>query len=100
MFSTFTQKGNRYGERYTEHEMERAIEGLISDEMTCSRAVRLLEKGPLSVAEISEKLGQPAQRVLRLIMSLARKGTVSRTGIEGPSPKYSLVTERMTADVR
>lgn len=100
MFTTFTRKGNHYGEKYTEHEMKRALEGLIADEMISARIVGLLRDGPLSVMEMSEKLRQPSQRVLRLVMNMKRKGILAGAGTSGTAPKYSVAMERKTADVR
>jgi hypothetical protein len=49
MFSTFTEKGNKYGETFTRHEMHRLIDGVVLDELAVNRMLLSMEEGPQSV---------------------------------------------------
>ncbi|MEW6033682.1 MAG: hydrogenase iron-sulfur subunit [Chloroflexota bacterium] len=90
MFTTFTRRGNRYEEAFTRHEMERVLGGVVLDELATNRILQSLETGPLSVKELAQRLGQPSQRVLRLLAGLKRKGLVVLSSTEGQSPRYAL----------
>ncbi|MFC1919726.1 hydrogenase iron-sulfur subunit [Chloroflexota bacterium] len=91
-FSTFTQEGNVYGEVFTRHEMSRLVRGVILDELTVSRILRSLERGPIGVKEISDDLNCPSSYVLQLMMNLIRKGIVVLNDIQERTPRYVLTT--------
>jgi len=88
----FMTHGNKYGELFTRHEMNRVLEGVIIDEVAISKILSLLEEKPLSVKEISERVGQPPPRALRYVLGLRRKGLVGLDRVEGSSPLYTLQT--------
>ena len=89
-FTAFVKEGNKYGERFTGHEMERMFGGVILDELLSTRIQQLLRSGPLSVKDMASRLGQPPARALTALMSLKRKGQVELSGIEGRTPRYGL----------
>ncbi|MFH1624209.1 MAG: ArsR family transcriptional regulator [Pseudomonadota bacterium] len=86
----FIDKGNRYGETFTRHEIDRLLDGLLVEEILVKEIQLLLQEGPLSVKQISEKLSLPPSKVLRHITALRRKGIVGLESIEGTSPLYGL----------
>jgi F420-non-reducing hydrogenase iron-sulfur subunit len=84
----FTTKGNKYGEVFTRHEMSRALDEIIVEEVTLSKILLLLQHKPLSVKQIAARTSLCSSRILRYITNLRRKGLVSLHGIEGTSPLY------------
>ena len=80
--------GNKYGEMFTRHEMDRFLDGLIMDEVAVREIQLLLQERPLSVKQISERLKIPSNRVLRYIAGLRRKGVVDMERVDGTSPLY------------
>lgn len=85
--------GNKYGETFTRHEMDRLLDGLIMDEVAVRKIELLLQERPLSVKQISERLKMPSDRVLRYIAGLRRKGVVGLERVDGTSPLYRLQEE-------
>lgn len=88
--SEFMNEGNKYGEQFTGHEIDRLLDGILIDEIAVKSIELLLKKGPLSVKRISERMNMPPPRVLRYMAALKRKGVVGLEGIEGASPLFSL----------
>lgn len=86
----FMGTGNKYGEKFTQHEMNRLLDGLIIDEVAVKEIQLLLQEKPQSVKQLSEKLKVPSNKVLRYISGLRRKGVVVLEGIDGSSPLYSM----------
>ncbi|KAF0123516.1 MAG: methyl-viologen-reducing hydrogenase subunit delta, partial [bacterium] len=82
--------GNKYGEMFTRHEMDRLLDGLIMDEVAVREIQLLLQERPLSVKQISERLKIPSNRVLSYIAGLRRKGVVGLERVDGTSPLYGL----------
>ncbi len=90
-FTEFNTTGNKYGERFTEHEMWRTLDTIIIDEMATFEIMRELEKAPAAVKDVSARLGIEPQRVLRYVLALQRRGFVGLAAIEGTSPIYKVV---------
>lgn len=86
----FATKGNRYGELFTGHEINRLLDGVIMDEVAIGKILFLLRERPLSVKEIAGRTNLSPPRVLRYIAGLRKKGMVSLHGIDGASPSYVL----------
>lgn len=89
-FTEFETKGNKYGERFTDHEMWRTLDTIIMDEVTTYEILAALERGPLSVKELAAKLGQPAPQVLKYVLALQRRGFLGIAEIAGASPRYRI----------
>ena len=90
-FTEFTTIGNKYGERFTEHEMWRTLDTIIMDEVATYEILRELEGGPAAVKELAAKLDWPAPHVLKYVLALQRRGFVGLAEIEGNSPRYRIV---------
>jgi coenzyme F420-reducing hydrogenase delta subunit len=86
----FMDQGNKYGERFTRHEIGRLLDGILMDEIAVKEIQLLLQERPLSVRDVSERIDLPPHRVLRYIAGLRRKGVVRLEGTDGVSPLYSL----------
>ncbi len=89
----FMEKGNMYGEIFTEHEFRRAIEMIIVEETEFQEILLKLKQGSQSVKELAEDLKIPSERVFRYITALKRKGFVELEKITGRSPIYQLVSQ-------
>lgn len=96
-FTEFNTTGNKYGERFTEHEMWRTLDTIILDEMSTHQILGELKNGPAAVKDLAARLELPAPHVLRYILALQRRGFVALSGIEGPSPVYKIVPEQASA---
>jgi len=90
-FTEFTTIGNKYGERFTEHEMWRTLDTIIMDEVATYEILRELEGGPASVKDMAAKLRLPAPHVLKYVLALQRRGFLGIAEIDGNSPRYQIV---------
>jgi len=96
-FTEFATKGNKYGERFTDHEMWRTLDTIIMDEVATYEILRELRKGPASVKDVAERLELPPPHVLKYMLALQRRGIVSLAEIDGNSPQYQVVEEAAKA---
>jgi F420-non-reducing hydrogenase iron-sulfur subunit len=93
-FTEFATHGNKYGERFTDHEMWRTLDTIIMDEVATFEILRALQQGgAASAKEIAEQLQLPAPHVLRYMLALQRRGILGLAGIDGTSPKYGVIEE-------
>ena len=86
----FSTDGNRYGEVFTRHELDRMLDGVIVDEFACQAILQVLEEKPASVKEIAAAIELAPPRVLRYVSALRKKGFVRIQGVDGHSPLYAL----------
>jgi F420-non-reducing hydrogenase iron-sulfur subunit len=84
----FIQEGNKYGEVFTEHEINRTISAIILDEMATHSILAALEKKPAAVKEIAKELEIPAPDAFKYVLALKRRGLVETDQIAGQSPIY------------
>lgn len=96
-FTEFTTSGNKYGERFTEHEMWRTLDTIVMDEVATHQIIHELGQGPAVVRNLAERLKLPAPHVLRYVLALQRRGLVELDGIEGNSPRYRLAEVKVDA---
>jgi len=92
-FTEFNTQGNKYGERFTEHEMWRTLDTIIMDEVATYEIMRELEQGPASVKELASRLKQSPPYVLNYVLALQRRGFVGLAEVAGSSPRYQLVEQ-------
>lgn len=92
-FTEFATKGNKYGERFTDHEMWRTLDTIIMDEMATFEILRELANGPAAVKDLAGRLNVAPPHVLRYVLALQRRGIVSLTDINGSSPRYRIVEQ-------
>ena len=89
-----TEKGNVYGEIIPREEFEKRLTAYLEDEFERHRILRLVRDQPISVRELSERLGLSPDRVLRHIAVMRRKNLVAVDRIEGRSPLYTALEVR------
>jgi coenzyme F420-reducing hydrogenase delta subunit len=81
-------RGNKYGEVFTEHEINRTLSGMVIDEMATHSILTALEKKPAAVKDLAKALEIPAPDALKYVLALKRRGFVEMEGVEGTSPIY------------
>ncbi|RLB79331.1 MAG: hypothetical protein DRH17_13920, partial [Deltaproteobacteria bacterium] len=86
-------KGNKYGEVFTEHEINRTLSGIIIDEMATHSILAALQKKPAAVKDLAKELEIPAPDALKYVLALKRRGFVELDGVEGTSPIYKYKAE-------
>jgi F420-non-reducing hydrogenase iron-sulfur subunit len=96
-FTEFAAKGNKYGERFTEHEMWRTLDTIVMDEVATHEILRGLEQRAAAVKELAASLDLPPPHVLRYVLALQRRGLVQLEAIEGSSPRYRLLEAKADA---
>jgi F420-non-reducing hydrogenase iron-sulfur subunit len=80
--------GNKYGEIFTEHEINRTLSGIVIDEMATHSILAALEKKPAAVKDLAKDLEIPVPEALKYVLALKRRGFVEMDGVEGTSPIY------------
>ena len=98
-FTEFTSTGNKYGEKFTEHEMWRTLDTIVMDEVATFEIMDELQKGPAAAKELAERLFLPAPHVVRYVLALQRRGIVSPAGVQGQSPLYRIAEQTGPAGV-
>jgi F420-non-reducing hydrogenase iron-sulfur subunit len=88
----FLKSGNMYGEIFTEHEFNRAIDMIIVEETEVQEILGKLREGAQSVKDLAKALAIPSERVFRYILALKRKGIVTLEKIMDRSPLFQLVS--------
>ena len=91
----FLESGNKYGEIFTEHEFNRAIDMIIVEEMEVQEILAKLKEGARSVKDLARDLAIPSERVFRYITALKRKGMVALDKVAGRSPIFQLVPQEV-----
>lgn len=86
----FSKEGNVYGEVFTRHELNRLLQGLITEDFKVHEILQLLETRSLSVKEVAQRLGLSPRLVLKHITALRRRKLVDLKGIKEGSPRYTL----------
>jgi hypothetical protein len=87
----FFKDGNAYGEIFSQHELNRLLKGLITEDLQVHEILLHLEKESLSVAELAQKLKLAPSLVLQHIAALRRRKLVDLHEIKTGVPSYTLV---------
>ncbi len=90
-FTEFENIGNKYGERFTEHEMWRTLDAIVIDEIATHGILKEMQNGAVSVKALSEKLEIAAPDALKYVLALQRRGLVGLAGIDGATPRYQVL---------
>jgi len=88
----FMESGNKYGEIFTEHEFDRAIDMIIVEEFETQEILGKLKEGAQSVKGLAGTLAIPSQRVFRYVTALNRREMIQLEKIDGRTPMYQLAT--------
>jgi F420-non-reducing hydrogenase iron-sulfur subunit len=88
----FMESGNKYGEIFTEHEFDRAIDMIIVEEFETQEILGKLKEGAQSVKGLAGTLAIPSQRVFRYVTALNRREMIQLEKIDGRTPMYQLAS--------
>jgi len=86
------EEGNKYGEVFTQHEMDRLLDDMVRDEYEAKRILLKLKK-PRSVKEIASELNMKPNVVLQHILDLKRHELIEIHEIRDNTPAYIAKTE-------
>ena len=84
-----------YGEIFTEHEFNRAVDMIIVEETEVQEILGKLEQGAHSIKDLAKTLAIPSERVFRYINALKRKGLVTLEKVSGRTPIFQLVPQEV-----
>jgi F420-non-reducing hydrogenase iron-sulfur subunit len=87
----FLESGNMYGEIFTNHEFNRAIDMIIVEETEVQAILHRLKDGARSVRGLSEDLDIPSDRVFRYVTALLRKEMIRIDNVADRMPFYGLL---------
>ena len=90
-FTEFENIGNKYGERFTEHEMWRTLDAIVIDEIATHGILKEMQNGAASVKDLSERLEIAPPDALKYVLALQRRGLVGLAGIDGATPRYQIL---------
>jgi predicted DNA-binding transcriptional regulator len=85
------EEGNRYGERFSKHELETILKEALMDELVLQKILLLLNGKGMSIRQISIKLDLPMPVVFRKVLTLNRAKLIKRSMIKGIAPIYTAV---------
>ena len=88
----FLESGNIYGEIFTKHEFNRAIDMIIVEETEVQEILARLKGGSRSVKDLAEDLAMPSERVFRYVTALVRKEMIQLEKVDDRTPMYQLIT--------
>jgi F420-non-reducing hydrogenase iron-sulfur subunit len=86
----FLESGNIYGEIFTEHEFNRAIDMIIVEETEVQEILGRLKGGARSVKDLAKDLAIPSERVFRYVTALVRKEMIRMEKVEERTPLYRI----------
>jgi len=84
----FMEKGNRYGEIFTNHEMERMLDDIAMDECRLQQIHLLLKQESLSVIDIAQRLNMPSPQALLHLSDLKRMGMADIGEVKDNTPLW------------
>jgi coenzyme F420-reducing hydrogenase delta subunit len=96
-FTVFENEGNKYGERFTEHEMWRTLDTIVIDEIATHGILKEMQKGAVSVKELAERLEIAPPEALKYVLALQRRGLVGVAGVDGATPSYKVLERAVKA---
>jgi len=82
------EKGNVYGESYSERKFWLAVDPIIKTEYKRSQILQKIKNKALSVRDIAKELSLSNKEVLLHITALRQRNLILLDRIEGTSPKY------------
>jgi hypothetical protein len=88
----FTEEGNLYGERFTQHEIGRLFDEIAMDEYRLREVLERLEGGPRSVKDLASAMGVPSPILVRQMADLRKMGLADIEKVEGDTPLWALAS--------
>jgi F420-non-reducing hydrogenase iron-sulfur subunit len=89
----FREKGNLYGERFTEHEIRRLFDEIAMDEYRLREIIGRLKVRPHSVKELSSKTRTPSAILVRQMADLRKMGLADIDSVDESTPVWALAAE-------
>jgi F420-non-reducing hydrogenase iron-sulfur subunit len=86
----FTEKGNLYGECFTEHEIGRLLDEVTMDEYRLREILDRLEAGPRSIKDLEEATGVPSKLLVRHMADLRKMGLADIEEVDGHTPLWAI----------
>jgi F420-non-reducing hydrogenase iron-sulfur subunit len=87
----FLESGNMYGEIFTNHEFNRAIDMIIVEETEVQAILNQLKDGARSVGDLAGDLAIPSERVFQYVTALLRKEMIQLEKVAERTPLYRIV---------
>ena len=87
-------EGNVYGEQITQEDFDDVMAGAIDAEFARQRIRLALLEEPMSVKELSERLGMEPRRVVEHVVAMRQRGWVDTQEIRESSPIYKALEVR------
>jgi len=84
-------KGNVYGERYSERQIELSMGHVMETEVLRARILNSLKGAPKSVPDLAQRLGLESSVVLTHLVELRRRNRIVQHHIEERTPYYGAV---------
>jgi len=82
-------EGNVYGEKTLQEEFDKTMDEAIQAEYTRNRIYLMVKREPQSVKQLAKRLDLDAQKVLRHVVVLRRRGMVTVDRVEETTPIYA-----------
>jgi DNA-binding transcriptional ArsR family regulator len=86
-----TSDGNVFGNVLNENRYNVILNNIANEEYERSLILRVLEKGPKSVHELSSATGLPKAAVVGHIIALRKWRRIEDAGMKGQSPLYRII---------
>jgi F420-non-reducing hydrogenase iron-sulfur subunit len=86
----FLESGNMYGEIFTKHEFNRAIDMIIVEETEVQAILNQLKNNARSVRDLAEDLAIPSERVFQYVTALLRKEMIRLENVTERTPLYRI----------
>jgi DNA-binding transcriptional ArsR family regulator len=86
----FKDKGNLYGEKFTDHEIRRLFEEITMDEVGLREILEILNTQPHSVSQLSQITGSRKEKVLMHLADLRRMGIAEIARVENRTPLWQI----------
>ncbi len=90
-FTEFQSNGNKYGEKFTEHEMWRTLDTIVMDEIATHEILKEMRKGPVSVKDLAARVNIAPPDALKYVLALQRRGLAGLAGVEDSTPRYQVI---------
>jgi len=82
------EEGNVYGEKVDPERLHQLLDEVFSAELARKNILALVEETPLSVQELSERIGLSPDEVFWHVLALQRRGLLDVASVENGSPLY------------
>jgi DNA-binding transcriptional ArsR family regulator len=85
------EEGNVYGEEVDPEVLHQLLDDVFSDEIARKNILALVEQEPLTVEQLSERIGEPPDQVFRHVLALQKKGLLDVAQVKEHAPVYKRI---------